>query len=517
MKNKKKTIKIIIGILVVALIVGVYALSSAKPKEYRTYEVKKGNIKTVVSGSGTIGAKKSRKEYSKISAEITDIFFNEGDEVKAGDVIMKLDSSTYDNSIKSQMIAIEQAKLSKNTAEKQISDLKITANATGYINGLTIAKGDYITNATPVCDIVKESNYEVTLQFVYNQNALINVGNSAIVTILSSYSTLPGTVTKVSDMRKVISGNSQVVEVTIEVQTTGYSLDGISAKAEVNNGAVAITSVNQSQFSLVKKNTVRAQTMGTVAEVYVNNGSYVRDGEAIARLENVDLSTNLKNISLTLQNQYNQLALTKDQLDNYEIVSEIDGIITSMPYKVGDLVAAGSLLTSVSDRSVMEFKIPVDELDVAKLNKDQKVLISVDAIPETEATPIEGRISIIPLEGVTTAGITDYYVTIEFDGRDDVRISMNANADIVISDIEDVLTVPIDAITKENGISYVQVLEKDERGSDVVTTKEIKTGATDTTYMEVLSGLNEGEKVIIPETSSIYMPSASSMMQMRAN
>ena len=87
MKNKKKTIKIIIGILVVALIVGVYALSSAKPKEYRTYEVKKGNIKTVVSGSGTIGAKKSRKEYSKISAEITDIFFNEGDEVKAGDVI----------------------------------------------------------------------------------------------------------------------------------------------------------------------------------------------------------------------------------------------------------------------------------------------------------------------------------------------------------------------------------------------------------------------------------------------
>ena len=94
---------------------------------------------------------------------------------------------------------------------------------------------------------------------------------------------------------------------------------------------------------------------------------------------------------------------------------------------------------------------------------------------------------------------------------------MNANADIVVSDIEDVLTVPIDAITKENGISYVQVLEKDEKGSDVVTTKEIKTGATDTTYMEVLSGLNEGEKVIIPETSSIYMPSTSSMMQMRAN
>ena len=318
-------------------------------------------------------------------------------------------------------------------------------------------------------------------------------------------------------MRKIISGNSQVVDVTIEVKTTGYSLDGIVAKAEVNNGAVNVVSVNQSTFSLVKKNTVRAQTMGTVETLYVNEGSYVNEGDLIAVLSNADLSSSLKNVSLALQNQYNQLALTRDQLDNYEIVSEIDGVITAMPYKVGDLVPAGTLLTTVSNRNVMEFKIPVDELDVAKLNKDQTVLISVDAIPETESEPIEGRISLIPLEGVTTSGITDYYVTIEFDGREDVRISMNANADIVVSDVKDVLYIPIDAVSKENGVSFVQVLEKDEKGNDVSLKREIKTGATDTTYIEVVSGLAEGEKVILPEASSFYMPSASSMMQMRSN
>ena len=151
------------------------------------------------------------------------------------------------------------------------------------------------------------------------------------------------------------------------------------------------------------------------------------------------------------------------------------------------------------------------------MNKDQTVLISVDAIPETESEPIEGRISLIPLEGVTTSGITDYYVTIEFDGREDVRISMNANADIVVSDVKDVLYIPIDAVSKENGVSFVQVLEKDEKGNDVSLKREIKTGATDTTYIEVVSGLAEGEKVILPEASSFYMPSASSMMQMRSN
>lgn len=517
MKNKKKSIKLIVAVLVVILIVCVYVFSSAKPTEYRTYSVSRGDIKTVISGSGTIGAKNSRKEYSKISAEITDIYYNEGDTVKAGDVIMKLDSATYQNSIQSQLIAIEQSKLSKNDVEKQITDLKIKANASGYINGLTIAKGGYVTTSMPICDIVKESTYEVTLQFVYNANNQISVGNAANVTILSSYSTIAGTVTKVSDMRKIISGNSQVVDVTIEVKTTGYSLDGIVAKAEVSNGAVNVVSVNQSAFSLVKKNTVRAQTIGTVETLYVNEGAYVNEGDLIAVLSNTDLSSSLKNVSLALQNQYNQLALTKDQLDNYEIIAEIDGVITAMPYKVGDLVAAGTLLTTVSDRNVMEFKIPVDELDVAKLNKEQTVLISVDAIPETEREPIEGRISLIPLEGVTTSGITDYYVTIEFDGREDVRISMNANADIVVSDVKDVLYIPIDAVSKENGVSFVQVLEKDEKGNDVSLKREIKTGATDTTYIEVVSGLAEGERVILPEASSFYMPSASSMMQMRSN
>ena len=128
---KKKSIKIIVAVLVVILIVCVYVFSSAKPTEYRTYSVSRGDIRTVISGSGTISAKNSRKEYSKISAEITDIYYNEGDTVKAGDVIMKLDSATYQNNIQSQLIAIEQSKLSKSDVEKQISDLKIKANASG--------------------------------------------------------------------------------------------------------------------------------------------------------------------------------------------------------------------------------------------------------------------------------------------------------------------------------------------------------------------------------------------------
>ena len=80
-----------------------------------------------------------------------------------------------------------------------------------------------------------------------------------------------------------------------------------------------------------------------------------------------------------------------------------------------------------------------------------------------------------------------------------MKISMNANADIVINSVKDVLTIPVDSIIKENGKKYVDVLLQD---GVTVERKEIETGASDITNIEVKSGLEEGEKVIIPEVNS---------------
>ena len=80
-----------------------------------------------------------------------------------------------------------------------------------------------------------------------------------------------------------------------------------------------------------------------------------------------------------------------------------------------------------------------------------------------------------------------------------MKISMNANADIVVESVKDVLYVPIDAIKKSNGKRYVDVLLAD---GITVETREVETGASDITNIEIKSGLSEGEKVIIPEVSS---------------
>lgn len=495
----KKWIKRIIIVIVICVVAFMIFNKPEETKSYRTSGVERGDIETIVSGSGALSATKERKEYSKVSAEVDEIYYVEGDKVEEDYPIIKLDSSNYEATVKAQEIAIKQAELSKQNIEKQINDLEIKSETDGYISNLSIEKGSYVTNSMAICNIVKDGRFSVVLQFTYYENNPIQVGSKANITLVDSLTTMSGTVTKVSDMRRLVSGNAQVVDVTIEADTTGFSLEGANAKAEIYNGAMILSSANMAKFTSINSNIVRSKTMGTVKEVYANEGKKVKKGETIALLENTDLVTNLQNINLNLENLNNQLVTMKKQLGYYLIKAPISGTITSQKVEKGDMVAAGTMLTAISNKDTMEFVVPIDELDIAKIDYDQEVRLKIDALEETENNPLVGKITDIPEEGVTVSGVTDYYVTIQVSGNADMKISMNANADIVVNSVKNVLTIPVDSIIKENGKKYVDILKED---GATVERREVETGASDITNIEVKNGLSEGEKVIIPEATS---------------
>ena len=93
---KKKWVKRSIVLAIIVLIFVWLGNFAKVPVNYRTADVERGDITVSVSGSGTIKAKESRKEISKVTARVEEVFFEEGDEIKEGDVIVKLDSSDYE-------------------------------------------------------------------------------------------------------------------------------------------------------------------------------------------------------------------------------------------------------------------------------------------------------------------------------------------------------------------------------------------------------------------------------------
>ena len=492
--------KFIIVVLIFILISAMFFSKKDEPETYRTATVTKGDIEAFIEGSGTIVSSESRKVYAKAASEVLEVLHNEGDYVREGDVLVTLDSSSMDATAESQKIAIEQARLSINNIQKQISDLTIVANADGYVSELAITEGSYVTASMPICSVIEQGAYEIVLPFGYNETNKIQVGNAANVILTSNFATLDGVVTKVSEMRKIATGSAQVVDVTIRVNTTGYSLAGAQGKGEITvNGAKQI-STSVANFNSISSNIVRAKSTGTVQKINVYEGKFVNTGDVIAILSNDDLNTSLTNAKLTLQNLNSQNNSIKDQLDNYIIKAPITGTITAQNVKVGDVVTVGMPVLTISNKDILEFEVPIDELDIAKIDYDQEVRVTIDALKETEDNPIQGKISKLPLEGTTTAGVTEYKVKIQIPGEEKIRISMNANAKIITYSQKNVTMVPVDSVTKENGESYVTVVLED----GTTERKLVELGERNVSYVEIKSGLKEGEKVIVPQLNENY-------------
>ncbi len=183
----------------------------------------------------------------------------------------------------------------------------------------------------------------------------------------------------------------------------------------------------------------------------------------------------------------------------------------------------------VADISTMKVVIEVDELDIAKITKGMDAIIMCDAVADKTYT---GKVSKIAAEGKSTNGVTTYPVTILIENPEELKLGMNADVTILVEKRENVLSIPMDTITKENNKTYVYIKEQDQDTKDKKEQTsfkipnsmaelsgyrkiEIEIGKNNNDQIEVLSGLNEGDKIYsIRNTKSLteYMMSQSTNM-----
>ena len=152
-----------------------------------------------------------------------------------------------------------------------------------------------------------------------------------------------------------------------------------------------------------------------------------------------------------------QLSDAQKTLDNFTVKAPIDGEITSQTTIVGNVVNSGTVISTIADTGHMEFQIPIDELDIAKVKVGQLASITVDALSDTSTRPLSGKVSKIAIEGTSSNGVTTYPVTIQVDQTADLKGGMNVNADISISQENNVLYVPIEAVQKFGNRAMVMV------------------------------------------------------------
>lgn len=477
---------------------------------YTLAQVTYRDITSTITGSGSLEAANSYSVTSLAEGTILTTDFEEGDRVEKGQLLYTIDSSNVSSSLERAQISLEQSQRSYNSKLDSREDLDVRATVTGRVLSLSVEEGDEVMSGQTVATIRDTDTMTLTVPFPADDAAGFYVGQPASVTLDSTFEVLPGTISKISAIDTVLTGNIIVRQVEIDVANPGGLTVSQMATAEVEG----VGSSAGGAFAYKAEGTVTAKLSGTVAALRVAEGDRVAKDQVLLTLESESLENEIQNASESLRTAQLSLESQYDQLDNYNITSPIEGTVIDKNFKAGETSEQGRTLCTIYDLSYLTMTLNVDELDIADLTVGQTVDVTADA---AEGRTYQGVVTKVSVAGTASGGVTTYPVTIRIDETDGLLPGMNADATIVLQSARDVLTIPTSALNRGNTVLLTADSPSAAGGTPVSTggtgdegegeTTEyvsvaVTVGVSDDDYMEVTSGLQEGDTVAYIPTSS---------------
>jgi RND family efflux transporter MFP subunit len=317
------------------------------------------------------------------------------------------------------------------------------------------------------------------------------------------------------------------------VFTRGASREAPLTTVLVTRGDIVKTVLADGSLVMLNKAYLSFGATGTVEEVLVDEGNNVTKDQVLARLDAPSLESSVEMAELEVEIAQEQVKAARAQyeiaqdlpgadedaaktsweiaklnlkiaelslesaelsLEKAVIVAPFDGVVAGITITEGKEISTATLATpaiSLVDTSEIEMRGFIDEIDIAMVKVGQAANITLDALPDEE---VKGSVVFISPVGTIQAGVVSYATTITLENPvAELRDGMSATAEVIIERRDDVLSIPNRYIrgTLENPMVVVLVDGQQEQ-------KEITLGLSDGINTEVLSGLEEGEEVVLP-------------------
>lgn len=483
--------------------------SAASATSYTTAEVTRMDVSSSITGSGTLEAADSYSVTTLIEGSILTADFEEGDEVEEGTILYTIDSSDASNSLEQAEISLNQAQRSYNNQLESQEDLIITSPVSGQVYSIDVEVGDEVAAGETVATIRDSQTMSLEVSFPADAAASFYVGQSATVTLDSTFETLTGTISEISGTDTVLTGNVIVRTVTIDVSNPG----GLSTEQTASAAVGTATSTASGTFTYKEEETVTAEVSGEVSSIRVSEGDQVSSGQTLIVLTSDDLDDSLQSASESLRNAEISLENQYENLDDYTITSPIKGTIVDKNYNAGETTEANQVLCTIYDLSYLTMTLSVDELDIASIEVGQSVSIVADAVEDTTYT---GTVTKVSVAGTSSGSATTYPVTIRIDETDGLLPGMSVDATIELASAEDVLAIPSAALNRGDTVLVTADSPSAANGTLVESTTEdgedyysveVTTGVSGDDYIEIVSVLQEGDTVA-------YIPTSSSSSEM---
>lgn len=499
-KGKKWIWIAVVAAVVLAVLLLPRLLAGGKPavqaQEYTEAEVARGSIASEITGTGTLEAADSYIVTSLVEAPILTADFEEGDEIHEGDVLYTIDASSVSGNLEQAQISLNQSRRSYQNTLDDREKLTVKAKVSGSVVKLEVEAGDDVSPGMLLATVRDTDNMTLEVPFPADEAVGFTIGQSATVTLDSTFETLSGTVTKIAAVNTVLSGNRITRTVSIAVKNPGGLTTGQTASASVGSSS----SASGGSFTYGDEQSVTAEISGTVSQLCVSEGDVVSKGDTIAVLASSDLNNQIESAKDALRNAEISLESRYDQLDKYTITSPISGTVIDKYYKAGENTELNKTLCTIYDLSYLTMTLAVDELDISDIAVGQSVQITADAI---EGKTFEGVVTKVSPVGTSSNGVATYPVTIRIDETNGLLPGMTVDAVITLERAENVLTIPAEALQRGNRVLVTATSPSAKDGEPVQTesgepkyyTVKVETGVTDEDNVEIKSGLTDGDTV----------------------
>lgn len=534
---KKKIIIIVSG---VSIILGGYfayhGISNRGESSYNIFEAVKGEIVQKVSVTGTvISAKEIDLEFER-SGKIRKIEVEVGDEVSAGQILMRLDASELNAQLLASRAALEiaQAKLSRVLAGSRPEDIQV------YRSAVKKAEAEVKSKERTLIDA--QSKAENDLNEAY-QDALDTVrksyteGNSAVLLIERMREDYFGGTTQIDSeinekkeaAEKSLSTAKDYLDVAVDnpsndnidlaLDKIGIALDDIREALSVLRNGMDEPEAEDSVSSTDRANVDTERT--TIDAEIVN----VTSAKQLINSTKIDNQTSINNAQSSLGEAKAALAKARDELALEEAGSReedidlakaevrqaeanvsqilakinksvlkapVEGVITLINNEEGETVKANSLIISMLSKGSLQVEANVSETEITKVKLNDEVEMTLDALGPDEK--FSGRIIKIDPAETVVSGVIYYQVNSVFDAEDKrIKPGMTVNLDIITDKKDNALQLPFFAIKEMNGEKKVQILKDDGK----IEERAIKTGLQGENNVEIIEGVKEGERVVV--------------------
>ena len=300
-------------------------------------------------------------------------------------------------------------------------------------------------------------------------------------------------IAKVSGMEQIKAVNVKVGDkvasgqVLAQLDNEATQINANSAQLGVTNAENSIATAQQSYDNAVKNynNALELFEMGAVSQSDL-------DQRKLA-MENAQSQLNAAQIGVA--NARNSLQSAQMALDYATVTAPISGTVTMVNANVGSYASASAPMFEIANVDTLEVSTGINEQNVSKIRVGQEVLLKIDSVSDQW---FSGNIT--EISKVMNAQTKNYPITISLQNQDAKLVAgMYAEVEVMVDHADDVLVVPVQAITYKEAQPVAYIMQADGTVKEVALTL----GMNDGDYYVVTAGLKAGDQLIVKGNSSL--------------